>query len=451
MTNRQIKALKPIKQTSYPLGGGLVIRVTKGGKTKSFVWTFRRNGRKSKQEWITLGAFPALTLDAARAKAQAARQTLREGGEPGAVEKTAEREAADGPTFGDLVDYFLRKKVAPALRPDRDLDADDKLLAVNTAKAHQGRARKYLGPLRDIAATALRFRDVGDLCDPIAVANGPQAANQVHLLISNIFKTAIKNDRGVEMNPCAGRELPAPLSGESDRDLSNPEIKTLHRIFTTAEQIYLDRIAPNRNTRGGGKVQGRHAQNYRDMADLIWCELLLGNRGGELQSMRWSDLEDTDAGVVFVIPKYRNKSRKRGHRIPLSRQAVAILEARGLSHPARRWHDTFVFPNPTGTGPLVKPAKTQATLFESAGLTGDTKATRHALRHTFATRMGKLNVDEVLIGRMLNHAPSESAKITRRYNHHQYDAQKRAALQQWADHLYGEILKIGPRRLREVA
>ena len=362
MTNRQIKTLKGTgKRQALSVGDGVVLRVSPDAASKVFVWSFRRNGRKSKQEWITLGAFPALTLDAARAKAHAARQTLREGGEPGAVNKTAEREAADGPTFGDLIDYFDRTQLAPALATERDPKA--KLLAATTAGEHRRRCQKFLSALRNRSAAALRFRDIADLCDPIVIKNGPQEANQVQMLISKIFNTAIKSDRGVEVNPCARRDLRAPRSAESDRALSDTEINNLFQVYTNAEQVYLDRIAPHVSTRGGGKMRGSQAQNYRDTADLLWLELLLGNRGGELQNMRWADLKQTDDGIVFVIPRHRNKTRKRDHRIPLSRQAVAVLETKGLSQPTRRYHKTYVFPNTTGTGPLVKPRGSQAGLF----------------------------------------------------------------------------------------
>ena len=113
MTNRKIKGLKPSTRTIYAMGDGLAVRVSKHGTSKVWRFRFRRNGRQSKQEWLTLGTFPTLTVDAARAKAQAARQTLREGGEPTAVEKTPARQDAEAMTVSELGEWW-RAHSAPS-------------------------------------------------------------------------------------------------------------------------------------------------------------------------------------------------------------------------------------------------------------------------------------------------------------------------------------------------
>jgi integrase len=56
----------------------------------------------------------------------------------------------------------------------------------------------------------------------------------------------------------------------------------------------------------------------------------------------------------------------------------------------------------------------------------------HDLRRTAATQMAKLGVDRVVIGKVLNHAEQE---VTAIYDRHGYDAEKRRALELWAQRL----------------
>jgi integrase len=54
----------------------------------------------------------------------------------------------------------------------------------------------------------------------------------------------------------------------------------------------------------------------------------------------------------------------------------------------------------------------------------------HDLRRTAATHMVRLSVSEIVVGRILNHAPhGVTAKI---YALHSYEAEKRKGLSKWA-------------------
>ncbi len=56
----------------------------------------------------------------------------------------------------------------------------------------------------------------------------------------------------------------------------------------------------------------------------------------------------------------------------------------------------------------------------------------HDLRRTAATHMARLGVDRIVIGKVLNHA---EGGVTKRYDRHRYDSEKRIALDRWAAHL----------------
>ena len=50
--------------------------------------------------------------------------------------------------------------------------------------------------------------------------------------------------------------------------------------------------------------------------------------------------------------------------------------------------------------------------------------------------MARLGVDRLVIGKVLNHA---EGGVTKRYDRHRYDAEKRAALDRWALHLQAVV------------
>ena len=64
------------------------------------------------------------------------------------------------------------------------------------------------------------------------------------------------------------------------------------------------------------------------------------------------------------------------------------------------------------------------------GLFPDAKATPHDLRRTAATLMGRLDIDQMTIARVLNHASNTKATVTgSTYDRHTYEPQMRRALQ----------------------
>jgi integrase len=75
--------------------------------------------------------------------------------------------------------------------------------------------------------------------------------------------------------------------------------------------------------------------------------------------------------------------------------------------------------------------------------------TPHDLRRTAAISMASLGVDRLVIQKILNHVESG---VTAIYDRHSYDAEKREALEQWAEELQA-ILQAGSPELepREVS
>jgi integrase len=147
--------------------------------------------------------------------------------------------------------------------------------------------------------------------------------------------------------------------------------------------------------------------------------ILTGQRPGEVAGMRREELH----GDTWILPGERVKNKK-SHSVPLPRQALAILEA------APRISDEFVFSN--GIQPLRGFHHAKAALDKAAGVTG---WTLHDLRRTCASGLAKLEISIAVIEQILNHRGATLAGVTGVYIRHQFEREKREALQRWADHV----------------
>jgi integrase len=149
-------------------------------------------------------------------------------------------------------------------------------------------------------------------------------------------------------------------------------------------------------------------------------------RPGELRRAEWKEV-DFDA-AEWRIPAEKMKMRQ-PHRVPLSRQALAILRDLQLL---------------TGKGPYLFPSVRTAqrpmsenTLNAALRRLGYTKdeATAHGFRSTAAVRlneMGRWNADA--IERQLAH--QEASDVRRAYTHAaEYWAERQEMMQVWADQL----------------
>jgi len=79
--------------------------------------------------------------------------------------------------------------------------------------------------------------------------------------------------------------------------------------------------------------------------------------------------------------------------------------------------------------------------------------TAHDLRRTALTGMAKLGVTPMVLGHIANHRTTTKAGMTLGvYVHHQYEREKREALELWADRLQGiisgsaKVVSIGGKR-----
>jgi integrase len=158
--------------------------------------------------------------------------------------------------------------------------------------------------------------------------------------------------------------------------------------------------------------------------------MLTGQRRDEIGALRWSEIDLSGEGVIH-LPKERTKNR-RPHMVPLSPAARAILATLREQAGDRE----FVFGRGQGfSGWSASKAALDAELPKM------TDWTLHDLRRTAATGMAKLGVNLPVIERALNHISGSFDGIVGVYQRHDFNGERREALDKWAAHVIALVGK----------
>jgi integrase len=343
--------------------------VTSGKKSWSYV--YRPKG-SSKLRRYTIGDYPAWTLSAARVKALALRQQIQDGADP-VIEAKTKRDAL---TVAGLVERFIDRYAKAKLRSWKDYKA---VLD-----------RDVIPAMGERPAGEVTRAEVADLLDKVA-SRAPVLANRLQNTISSVFSWGLSEGL-VTANPVTGLRKRTQETAK-ERVLNDDEIQCFW------------------------EATGEVATAYRDTLRLI---LLTGQRPGECAGIC---AEEVDLGSsLWTIPASRAKN-KIEHTIPLVGQALEIVTR--LAHGKR-------------TGPLIVTPRgkelTSQNLAKAMEALREGRFTEtvtpHDLRRTAATLMGRLEIDQMTIGRVLNHASTTKATVTGSvYDRHSYVPQKRRALE----------------------
>lgn len=378
LTERRILTLKADSQRVEVMDGkvsGLGIRVYPSG-SKSW---FLRYGPLEARQRIVLGPYPTLSLKSARDKAEELLSGVKTSGRDPMAERKAERTArrkAETATFEALAARYLEEHAKRHKRL-RAWQEDERKLRVEVFPAWDSRP-----------AAEIRRADVRELLEKIAVERGGVCANRTRALLSKVFSFGVEQER-VEANPVYGVKR-LYMEKPRERVLTEDELGTLWPLF--------DRLQP--------------------AVSAAWRLIqLTAQRPGEVLSMRWRDLERDSRGWWWNIPAELTKTN-RAHRVPLSPQALAVIEALRPLTGSTEW----VLASRADGKRLTWLSHSSARLREWSGLE---HFTPHDLRRTAATWLGRSGVRPDTIDQLLNHA---AGRISRTYNRAGYDAEKRQAV-----------------------
>ena len=354
LTNAGIARLKPEK-TEYIVWdsrvAGLGVRVRPSGH-RSFVWHGHAHGRTVRR---TIGSATLMTVEDAR------------------------RECSELPGVGSLAGTDDRRALS-AVPLFREFAKDDWKPAAGTRWGAARRKRverllenQLLPAFGTYRLNRIRRLDVERWFDTYS-KTAPGGANHALQLLRQILNAAV--DAGlIPANPTAGiRRNPRP---KLTRFLSTDEIDRLHHA--------LDRLVEERPSR-------------RQQADIVRLLLLTGCRKGEIQMLRWSEVD----GDVLRLAGTKTGPRT----VWLSEAARAILDRQP------RMRSLYVFPSPQDP---ARPSTCDITLWYRARKEAGIEDVRlHDLRHTVASQAVARGAALSTVARMLGHA---DPTMTLRYAH----------------------------------
>lgn len=395
LSDSAIKSAKP-KTKQYKLhdGKGLfaIVRPT-GGK----LWRFKYR-YQGKEQQLSLGTYPEVSLKDARKRLNEARNLLAEGKDPGAEKKRATVAASisAGNTFKVVAEEFIDKQ-------KREGRADATLAK---SRWHLDRLGKlHTRPIAEIEAFELLA-----VLKKLEARGNLEAARQIRSFASRVFRYGVATTR-------CKRDIAADLIGA----LTAPTVKHHAAIVEPSKVGELLRA-----------IEGYEGQPSTHLALRLAPHVFV--RPGELRHAEWQEF-DLDA-ALWTIPATRTKIRK-SHQVPLSAQAVRILrDAERLSGGSK-----LVFPGLRGGRPLSE--NTFNAALRRLGY-GHDEMTAHGFRamaSTLLNESGKWNPDA--IERALAHG--ERDKIRAAYNRAAHWAERVAMAQWWSDYL--DVLRRGAQVL----
>ena len=364
---------------------------------------------KSRRVRIGLGAWPRVTLAAARKAAFANRCLRDEGRDPLAAKRQRAHQAAREarvPTFASAIEKVI------AIRRPTWKDAD------TMAGQFRGSLERYAGALGPIQVSRITTADVMRALSPIwhSVPAGADTARQ---RISAVLQWAIGQGYRTD-DPAAKRAVAAALGAQVHRTEH-------HRTMPYVEV--------------GQAVAAVHARSRRPLPALaLEFMILTATRSNEARGATWSEI-DLDART-WAIPLGRMKA-KRTHRVPLCERAMAILDEARTLGPATG--DTLVFPGASKGRPLA--GATLLNLLERAGF--DT--TLHGFRSAFANwARERTNVPTAVAEAALAHTVKNAAEAA--YATTDYFDKRVDLMERWARFVGGATAEvIGVEDSREAA
>src|SRR5262245_32335858 len=218
LTVRAIEAIQPPAARHeiadrYLSGLYLVVQPTTGAK--SWAIRYRHNGATRK---LTLGAYPAIDLKAARELGSKALRLVAEGHDPG--EEKAQARAKRPDSIDRVVEQFLERHCRRVNRPKTAYETE-RLLRRHVLPRWHGRN-----------IDSITRRDVLDVLDRIVDSGASIEANRALAAVRKLFNWALSRDI-IASSPCAGVK---PPSAEQSRDrvMSDDELRL---VWKAADEI----------------------------------------------------------------------------------------------------------------------------------------------------------------------------------------------------------------------
>lgn len=257
---------------------------------------------------------------------------------------------------------------------------------------------EYSKSLHALKPHAIGRAQVAAVLRSIANAHGAVSADRARAALSTMFAWAIGEGLcgDAYSNPVIGTNKHAPAPKEDDdkpgRALSKKEVAAVW-----------------------------NAAGDDDYGRIVKLLLLTGARRSEIAKLEWDEIQDD----LISLPGKRTKNHLR-YDIPLTGLAREIIGSRPETL------NKFVF-GKRGTG---FSGFSKAKKLLDGRLHGVAPWRLHDLRHTVSTKLHEeCGVQTHIVEACLNHVSGAKAGVAGRYNHAEYNPQKRDAYDKWANYI----------------
>ncbi|EIX9179796.1 TPA: tyrosine-type recombinase/integrase [Klebsiella pneumoniae] len=382
---RQVDTAKP-REKAYQLadGAGLYPEVVPSG-SRYWRMKYRFNGKEKR---LAFGVYPAVSLAQARALRDEAKKKLAEGIDPSFAKKEEKlvRDVRLHNTFQAVALEWHGTKVS---RWSEGYASD-------IIEAFNKDIFPYIGqqPVNEIKPLVLL-----NVLRRMESRGATEKAKKVRQRCSEVFRYAIVTGRA-EYNPAA--DLTSAMSGHESK----------HYPFLTVEEL------PD---------FFKALSGYTGSPLIVLAARLLiltGVRTGELRGAFWSEFDLEKA--VWEIPAAERMKMKRPHLVPLSTQALEIvqqLKVMSGQYP-------LVFPGRNDPRKTMSEASINQ-VFKRIGYTG--KVTGHGFRHTMSTILHEEGFNTAWIETQLAHVDKNAIRGT--YNHALYLEGRKEMMQWYGDYV----------------
>jgi integrase len=386
LTHRGVEALRGA-EIAYRIPDlrcpGLAVRVAPSG-LKTWDVAYRIRGAGSGRR-LSLGPFPATTLETARERTQALVKAAQAGRDLIAEEKSSAAEAQARTTVGQAIELYLNRKVRGQIR---------------TAHETEIRSNRVFESIRDRYLDEITRRDLRAILEKPLNRGKLREAEKQRQVMRVLFRWAVGEDI-IAADPTTGIAS-FGTSPRRDRVLSNEEIKTFWEWLKSPD------VAP-------------------DYADALRVQLLTGARIGEVAGISVAEIDQKK--WTWTLPAERSKNN-RPRVTPLVGMAKAILQSR-----LERLTEGPMFRMECGR--TLTSNCVSSFLKKRRAKISIEHFTSHDLRRTVATGLVELGFPLELVAAALGHEAGgkDVRTLVRHYIRSDLVDRKRTALEKWNSYL----------------
>ncbi|MCD2354889.1 tyrosine-type recombinase/integrase [Pantoea sp. MHSD4] len=387
LTNNEILKAKP-QEKDFTLhdGDGLFMLVKTSGKK---LWRFRyQRPNSSSRTNLSLGSYPALTLAVARQMRDQYLSLLAQGIDPQKQQEevSEQRQIELDSIFSVVAGRWFQLK--------------SKSVTEDYAKDIWRSLEKDVFPaIGEIPVQLLKARTIVESLEPIKARGALETVRRLVQRINEIMIYAV-NTGLIDANPASGVGMAFEKPKKQNMPTLRPEeLPKLMRSLVMSNLSIATRC-------------------------LIEWQLLTLVRPSEASGTEWAEI-DLDS-KLWVIPAERMKA-KREHVVPLSKQALDILEVmRPLSGKRQ-----YVFPSRNDPKQPMNSQTANAAL-KRIGYGG--KLVAHGLRSIASTALNEASFNPDVIESALAH--TDKNEVRRAYNRSTYLEQRKEMMSWWGTFTY---------------